>query len=141
MDNGGSYDFTRYTSTNGTNWNQANGQGATGTLTADSSGNATFTLRHHEGIVISIPGGTSVTVSESNYGYYTPSYVLGSNSSVRNNQTGTITMDNDVVVTFTNTLNAASPTGVSFRVAPFALMMVFGLLLFLAGKRRRNEAD
>ena len=141
LDNGGSYDFTRYTSTNGTNWNQANGQGATGTLTADSSGNATFTLRHHEGIVISIPGGTSVTVSESNYGYYTPSYVLGSNSSVRNNQTGTITMDNDVVVTFTNTLNAASPTGVSFRVAPFALMMVFGLLLFLAGKRRRNEAD
>ena len=135
--------YTRYTSTDGTTWTAATGADATGTLTANSSGVLTnIRLGHHQKIVISIPSGTNVTVSETN-GVYTASYVIGSGTATAGNTTGSITMDDDKSVAFTNTLNAVSPTGVHFAYAPFLLMaaagMMLGLIVTTGRKRRREE--
>jgi hypothetical protein len=133
--------YTRYTSTDGTTWTAATGEGATGTLTANSSGVLTnIRLGHHQKIVISIPSGTNVTVSETN-GVYTASYVIGSGTATAGNTTGSITMDDDKSVAFTNTLNAVSPTGVHFAYAPFLLIAAAGMMLGLIGRRKRREEE
>ena len=133
--------YTLYTSTDGTTWTAATGEGATGTLTANSSGVLTnIRLGHHQKIVISIPSGTNVTVSETN-GVYTASYVIGSGTATAGNTTGSITMDDDKSVAFTNTLNAVSPTGVHFAYVPFLLMAAAGMMLGLIGRRKRREEE
>ena len=51
-------------------------------------------------------------------------------------------LSGDTAIAFTNTLNAAAPTGVSIRAVPFTALMLAGLLLFavaLTGKRRGKE--
>ena len=135
--------YTRYTSTDGTTWTAATGTDATGILTANASGTLSFTLGHHQKIVISIPSGTEVTVSEEN-GLYTASHVIDSGSDTTGNTTSSITMDDDTSVAFTNTLNAVSPTSVRFTYAPFLLMAAAGLMLTLivaTGRKRRKEEE
>lgn len=46
----------------------------------------------------------------------------------------------NINVTYVNALNSTSPTGVLFRVAPFAVMLGAGLFLVLFFRRRREEA-
>ena len=136
--------YTRYTSTDGTTWTAATGEGATGTLTANASGVLeNISLGHHQKIVISIPCGTDVIVSETN-GVYTASHTIGDSSSTTGNKTATITMNNDTTVAFTNTLKAVAPTGLSFAYAPFLLMAAVGVVLGLivtTGHRRRKEEE
>ena len=98
---------------------------------------------HHQKIVISIPGGTEVTVSEEN-GVYFPSYVIGDSPAENGSATSSIKMDSDKTVDFTNTRKAVAPTGFSSKILPFAIVMVAGLLLIpaiLLGKRRKEEED
>ena len=42
-------------------------------------------------------------------------------------------------VTFTNTLQLISPTGVAMRVAPYIMMLGAGLFLLLVTRRREEE--
>ena len=141
LTSGDSYEYTRFTSTDGSSWTPAAGAGATGTLPADSSGEITFMLSHHQKIVISIPSGTNVTVSEAN-GLYTASYVIGSAGSEDGSSTGTITLEDDKTVAFTNNLDAPSPTGISFRILPFLFMLAAGLFLLpLLFRRKRKEEE
>lgn len=152
LHSGESYTYKKYsTADNGTNWSVISGAEGTGTLTASANTtSATFTLTHNQKIVIeALPINEWITLTEA-HGYYIVTVPSSTPANMSNytTDTGATTVNGakfqltgNAELTVTNTMNAASPTGVSFRVAPFALMMAFGLLLFLAGKRRRNEAD
>lgn len=100
-------------------------------------------MKHNEKIIVSIPSGTQVTLTEVNCGYYHPSYVLGTAASV-NGASVSVTMDNDTTVAFTNTYNAVSPSGITFRTLPFILILSMSALLVpvvIVGRRRRKEEE
>lgn len=45
----------------------------------------------------------------------------------------------DHTIQFKNVFALISPTGVAWRVAPYAMMMTAGIVIYLVGKRRREE--
>ena len=62
---GDSYTLTHLV-LNGNNWSEDTGAGATESKSADQNGKISFTQTHGQGVRISIPAGTTVTVSEGN---------------------------------------------------------------------------
>ena len=134
---GDACDATYYTTNDGTNWTQV----STSTLTADANHDLTFQLSHHQRIVISIPAGCEVTVTETTGVDYVPSYAIGSGAATQNN-IASFTINDDTTVAFTNQMNAPSPSGVVFHTVPFVLMLAVGLLLpavTLRRQRRKKE--
>ena len=86
-----------------------------------------------------LPVGTVVTVTEDS-GLYTAQYTVGGGAPADGVTTGAQTMNADLAVAFTNTLTGVIPTGVLLTVAPFAALMLVGLigvLVFL--KKRHND--
>ena len=136
---GDTCDVIYYTTADGTNW-VVNDDAST--LTADANSDLKFSLTHYQKIVISIPAGCQVTITEATGVDYVPSYVVGTNESM-SNHTVTLTLNDDTTVAFTNLMNAPSPSGVSFRTVPFALMLIMGLLLpaVMPRRRRRKEEE
>ncbi|MCR4885885.1 MAG: hypothetical protein K5919_03120 [Clostridiales bacterium] len=147
LDNGYQCDYVRYTC-DGSAWTADTGNNASGKLTADDAGKLSgpaLTLGHNQKIVISIPRGITVTVQETNCGYYTPSYVVtpaGSSPGERtySHTASDVAMNVDTAVDFTNNLDPAAPTGYHSDILPFLLLFLAGLLLAaLTGRRRKKE--
>jgi hypothetical protein len=140
LENGDICNVERYVTVDGTTWTA---DGAPGTLTADASGVLSFSLAHYEKIVISIPSGTQVTLTETSHGYYHPSYAVDADAGT-DGAAVTVTMDDDRTVAFTNTYNAVSPSGLSFRVIPFFIILSMSALLIpglIVGRRKRREEE
>jgi hypothetical protein len=141
LENGDTCDFVKYVY-NGSSWVAATGGDASGMLTANN-GSITFILSHNQKIVISIPSGTIVTVSEAN-GDYIPSYRIGNGAETDGNTTAAITMDTDKTVEFTNVRRAVSPTGIRQITVPFMIILGLGIVMIpvvVFGRKRRREEE
>lgn len=151
---GGPY-TTPLTIEEGTTAKDANGNLYTGTLTA-KGGTYTFVLSNDEQMVLSVPYGYKVTVTEQqeNNGYTVSSqyYETGSAGKVLTPGAATQTVDSidkDYTVEFANNRNPVAPTGLeSNHTAPYTLMItaagiaglaLTGSMMARRVRRRREE--
>lgn len=96
----------------------------------------TFTLKHNDTCMIVLPKGKNVTVYE-NSENYTASFRLGAAAAETVN-TKTFTLDNDITLAVTNTLNGILPTGVKMNIPVFLFMIVGSLtaVLFILYRKK-----
>lgn len=151
---GGPY-TTPLTIEEGTTAKDANGNLYTGTLTA-KGGTYTFVLSNDEQMVLSVPYGYKVTVTEQqeNNGYTVSSqyYETGSAGKVLTPGAATQTVDSidkDYTVEFANNRNPVAPTSLeSNHTAPYTLMItaagiaglaLIGSMMARRVRRRREE--
>ena len=127
LDDGYKCDFVIY-SFNGTDWIALTGNGNSDKKTV-SNGTITFSLTHNQKIVISVPRGVNVTITETDPGFGQPSYVIDSAPSVSGSVTGAVAMNTDTSVAFTNHFPAVAPTGVFSNTTPFGKLFLFGTFL------------
>lgn len=113
------------------------GTETTGTLVTGG----TFTLKDTESIVITVPQGRAISLSEEN-GHYATTWQKSGSSTVTSGDTYSITLTEDAEVTVTNNLKSISPTGVSLRKMPFIIMGIFSTFMIITvilDKRRRRQ--
>ena len=123
---------------------------ASGTLTLDNAGQASFTLAHGENITIqALPLGNTITVTEEN-GYYkmivpdeAPANMedYGAVSESGRTKGATFTLSGDAALAVENNLPPVAPTGVTLRILPFLAMLAAGFCLvpvMLCGSRKKE---
>ena len=141
LKDGESYSYTKQSTTDGTSW--TNVENGTGTLQE----NGTFTLTHHQRIVIEeLPLDRAIVFTENKENYTTTwstsdsTITLSSTSS-----SATVTLSSNASITVTNDLPAVSPTGFSTRYTPFFFLLLIGILLLMGSgvvvKRRKGTDE
>ena len=114
--------------------------GGTGTFTFTSGTSQTISLKHGETIKITgLTAGDTYTVSEDPADGYTTTYKIDTGSETPYTTALTDTIYADRTITFINTKNASTPTGVILTFMPYILMILAGFVvasLFLRRKRR-----
>ena len=112
--------------------------GGTGTFTSETS--QTISLKHGETIEITgLTAQDTYNVSEIAADGYTTTYKIGTGSETSDTAALTDTITADRTITFINTKNANTPTGVILTFMPYILMILAGFVvasLFLRRKRR-----
>ncbi len=105
-------------------------------LTAEN-GEYSFTLRHGESIVLTLPYGCEYTVTEANGNYDVTITPEGGTPIESHVLTGTLTADTQA--TFLNELDVNTPTGLFRTMAPYVIMTgtaLGAILLFILRRRR-----
>ena len=114
--------------------------GGTGTFTFTSGTSQTISLKHGETIEITgLTAWDTYTVSEAPADGYTTTYKIDTGSETPYTTALTDTISADRTITFINTKNASTPTGVILTFMPYILMILAGFVvasLFLHRKRR-----
>ena len=112
--------------------------GGTGTFTSGTS--QTISLKHGETIEITgLTAQDTYNVSETVEDGYTTTYKIGTENETSYTAALTNTISADRTITFINTKNANTPTGVILTFMPYILMILAGFVvasLFLRRKRR-----
>lgn len=126
------YSYKKYTTTDGVTWTEVTDGGGTLTSSANS-----FTLKHHQKIEIEdLPLNTEMTITETDNGYYTTTWDIGSSESTGNSNTIKLTEDSELSVT--NYLPAVAPTGYYTNIVPYLLLLLAGTLLLLLRQKRKG---
>ena len=114
--------------------------GGTGTFTFTSGTSQTISLKHGETIEITgLTAGDTYTVSEDPADGYTTTYKIDTGNETPYTTALTDSISADRMITFINTKNASTPTGVILTFMPYILMILAGFVvasLFLRRKRR-----
>lgn len=114
--------------------------GGTGTFTFTSGTSQTISLKHGETIEITgLTAGDTYTVSEDPADGYTTTYKIDTGNETPYTTALTDSISADRTITFINTKNASTPTGVILTFMPYILMILAGFVvasLFLRRKRR-----
>ena len=100
----------------------------------------TFTMKHDDTVVISVPSGVEITIAE-NSENYTSQFSLD-DEALQQADSKTFTLDSDAKLEVRNTLNSAIPTGVKLS----AQMVFTALICIIAGwalyyKKGRKERE
>ena len=97
----------------------------------------TFTLKHGESITITVPKDKEIIITEALNGYKM-SWKNADNCDIINNVV-TVTLEEDMTVEVTNTLNAVAPTGAGRNIAWTIVLLIFGILIATVLKRTKEE--
>ncbi len=89
--------------------------------------NEKFSLSHGENVIIMVPAGTKVTISE-NSENYTSSFILDTETEAEKTNSKTFTVTDSTYLTVTNTLEAIIPTGIWNATK---IMIISGLCLII----------
>ncbi len=113
-----------------------------GTKQTPMGTSATFTMKHCDRVVISLPVGAQVTVTEANEDYDTTFKLSGGDAEVRTSKTFTVDSATNLLVV--NTLNGTVATGVASSFMTAAILMLapvvpLGMLLYCKRRRRKWE--
>lgn len=112
------------------------------------TGSATFNLHDRQSAQLTVPVGSTVTVTETDYGEsnggYTTSYKINSGEK-QDGREATLEAGTDGdTITFTNHKEASPDTGVLLDSLPYVLILAAvaaGVVLMLFRKRRNRDAD
>lgn len=113
-------------------------------ITVTPGAEVTFKLKGGEkALLLNVPAGASFNVTETDFGYYTPSNTLLLNSIETGNSSnvtaGGLLGENSNKVDYKNTWNKTTPTGVILNNLPFILLIVLsasGLFAVYVTKKR-----
>lgn len=109
-----------------------------GTVSAQSDGSYTFTMKDSGSITITVPAGYTYTVKEDKEDY--TAAVTG--GTLQNDDSVTGTLNANTTIAFTNTKNVNPPTGLTDNAAPYMVMVgiaAAGVSYVLVRRRRDSE--
>ena len=110
------------------------------TLTVSADSTVNFELAHDESIVLGLPLGKAIQISEIN-GDYTTTWTFNGGTAAAGSGTS-ITLTEDATLEVENNLPAVAPTGVSLRILPFLILLGVGALLMpMAFRRKRRKEE
>ena len=125
-------------------WTIASGYTTDANGYMSSGGTSGFQLTHNQSIVLQVPYASKLTITEAASSSYETSVAVDSGASSAS-QSITLTSaqtQEDLTVTFTNTMVTVAPTSRPMASSPYGLMLAVGLLFALCARpayRREDE--
>ncbi len=154
---GGTFDFESLLSYSAAIGNYTLNNNGTASDTTDdlitgTDGKAVFSLspakNGEDTIVLTVPYGAYLTVTETSTGPYTTAVQVGTQAQTANLTTGQLTITEDITITFTNSEVTIAPTGYEAESTPYMWIFLLGLMIliamnapFLYLRKKRREED
>ncbi|MBQ5968304.1 MAG: InlB B-repeat-containing protein [Clostridiales bacterium] len=154
---GGTFDFESLLSYSAAIGNYTLNNNGTASDTTDdlitgADGKAVFSLspakNGEDTIVLTVPYGAYLTVTETSTGPYTTAVQVGTQAQTANLTTGQLTITEDITITFTNSEVTIAPTGYEADSTPYMWIFLLGLMIliamnapFLYLRKKRREED
>ncbi|MBO4747707.1 MAG: InlB B-repeat-containing protein [Clostridiales bacterium] len=138
---GSTFDFEALLSYSAAIGNYTLNDNGTPTVVADdlitgTDGKALFSLSpaqdDEDSIILTVPYGAYLTVSEMAPGAYSTSVQVGTGTSQSGLTTGQLTITEATTITFTNTQVLIAPTGFEEATTPYVWLFILGLMIMIA---------
>ncbi len=132
---GGTFDFEALLSYSTAIGNYTLNSNGTALITG-TDGKAVFSLspakNGEDTIVLTVPYGAYLTVTETSTGPYTTAVQVGTEAQAANLTTGQLTITEDTTITFTNSEVTIAPTGYEAESTPYMWIFLLSLMILIA---------